>query len=424
MLKAIAGNAQHIGARQEQQDSFAFSNQGDAAFLSHGGFLGVVADGMGGLVGGHEASSSAVDAFLATYRRKKPGDSIPATLYRSLEEANCAVLAAARKIGAEGNAGTTLAAVVVRDDQLYWVSAGDSRIYLLREGQLVRVNEDHSYAMSLWPLVAAGSMEREAAREDLQAQHLTSHLGMETLALVDIAQRPFLLQPEDTVIVCSDGIYRAVSDEEIVKAFQQSTPAKACEALQAAVLAKANSRQDNLTVIAICCQQEGSTARSSPLTATRKKTFGPFLAAALAVEIAATAGLGAVYAIKLKRELDAQNAAHGQHVPASSRRSPMNTLPPTPSTGAKTSKPPAGKPALPPPTAAGLNPGDADGEADTAEPEQSVAPAEPAANPRQGNVPATPSQAAPPTAPTSHGHLKPGHAAPHETTPKLSGGWQ
>jgi PPM family protein phosphatase len=292
MLKVMVGNAQHIGARQEQQDSFAFSKMGDKAFAAHGGLLGVVADGMGGLEGGRQASSVAVDAFMAAYNRKTAAEAIPIALHRSLLEANRAVVGVSRQIGTEGNTGTTLAAVVVHNDLLYWIAAGDTRVYLLRDGYLARVNADHSYATSLWPQVASGALERESALNDSQAQHLTSHLGMDDVARIDLSLRPFPLQGEDVVIVCSDGIYRAASEDEIEQAFRRATSVEACEAIQAGVLAKARSKQDNLTIIAMQCRDTQPVVLAAP---TPRKRISPLLVGALSAEILVTAGLGAFY---------------------------------------------------------------------------------------------------------------------------------
>ena len=135
-MRFAAGNAQHIGSRPQQQDAFGFSDPSDARFVTHGGFLGIVADGVGGLTHGLEASQSAVRAFLQAYQQKSESESIPEALRRSLREANAAVLRVASEPSGEG-AGTTLAAAVLHETALYWIAAGDSRIYLLHEGRLI-----------------------------------------------------------------------------------------------------------------------------------------------------------------------------------------------------------------------------------------------------------------------------------------------
>ena len=88
MMNLKAGNAQHIGARPQQEDSFGFSDPTDKAFICHGGFLGIVADGMGGLTQGGAASTTAVRSFLASYQTKTPKESVVDALLRSLLETN------------------------------------------------------------------------------------------------------------------------------------------------------------------------------------------------------------------------------------------------------------------------------------------------------------------------------------------------
>lgn len=318
MLTFTPANAQHIGARGEQQDSFAFSALEDSAFRVHGGLLGIVADGMGGLEGGQLVSATSVEAFLAGYKRKLPSETIPAALYRSLEEANRAVLTVAKRIGAEGNVGSTIAAAVVHGDHLYWLSVGDSHIYVLRDGQLSRANEDHIYGVSLLPQVAAGNLERADAMNDPRWSHLTSHLGMAQVALVDLAFRPFLMRPGDTVIVCSDGIYRSASDKEIIEAFRRSPPAKACEVVKAMVLSKGRSQQDNLTIIAIQCERDNPQNEfQEGMTKRRAKGW---LRIAVVIELSILLCLGVFYGVmNYKRGLSAGDKApaHQQPVPDS-----------------------------------------------------------------------------------------------------------
>jgi len=84
-----AGNAQHIGSRSQQQDAFGFSDPAEQEFVAHAGFLGIVADGVGGLTHGSEASQSAVRAFLQAYRLKSPEESIVSALSRCLSCSGC-----------------------------------------------------------------------------------------------------------------------------------------------------------------------------------------------------------------------------------------------------------------------------------------------------------------------------------------------
>ena len=248
-MKFSAGNAQHIGAREQQQDSFGFSDPSDKSFVRHGGFLGVVADGMGGLANGREASATAVRSFLAAYQAKPASESVVDALSRSLGEANQAV----RRIvenGSANDAGTTLAAAAVLDRELYWIAAGDSRIYWLHDDELTQLTADHTYAAMLNRQVALGKISRSEAENHPERASLTSYLGQSEPAFTDRNLKPLLLGDGDGVVLCSDGFYRALASDEIVNGFR-GNPQHACDSLVEFVVSKGRKQQDNLTVIAL-----------------------------------------------------------------------------------------------------------------------------------------------------------------------------
>ena len=113
-MRYLSGDAQHIGSRQYQQDCYGFSDANDLKFLEHGGFLAVLCDGMGGMERGDLASQAAVRALLDAYALKRPGESIPDALERSMREANRRVFAVAQGLGRTEGVGTTLIAAVVQ----------------------------------------------------------------------------------------------------------------------------------------------------------------------------------------------------------------------------------------------------------------------------------------------------------------------
>jgi protein phosphatase len=256
-MRYSAGNAQHIGARQQQQDAFGFSDPGDKGLAEHGGFLGVVADGMGGLTKGSEASGAAVRSFLQAYKLKTATESIADALMRSLQEANRAVLQLAG--GGEGGVGTTLAAAVVHNDSLHWIAAGDSRIYWLHDVILTRLNAEHIYAVKLNRQAAEGKIPCAEAKADSERASLTSYLGQPEPELVDHNKRPLTVHPDDCVILCSDGLYRGVTESELVSAFHHDLQ-RGCDFLVHRVLSKQRKQQDNLTIIAL---KAGASSRST-----------------------------------------------------------------------------------------------------------------------------------------------------------------
>ena len=246
MMQVHPGNCQHIGDRSSQQDAFGFSDKDDLAFVVHGGVLAVVADGMGGMAYGGESSHLAVQVFLRSYMAKHADESVSMALLQALDDANQAVVRLSQDVGAE-NVGTTLVAAVVHEDALYWVSVGDSRLYLLRFGQLTQLTKDHVFANELDRDAASGLISLKDAQSHPERGALTSYLGLPELDEIDQNPQPFLLLADDKVLLCSDGLYAALTAHEIAASFEGNTQQLA-EALVTMVLSKERPEQDNLTV--------------------------------------------------------------------------------------------------------------------------------------------------------------------------------
>jgi protein phosphatase len=244
------GNAQHIGRRQEQQDSFGFSDPTDFGFADHGGFLAVVADGMGGLSHGDAASRLAVREFLAAYREKTAAESIPVALHRSAMRANVAVCLIGDGESLPDDIGTTLAAAVVLENTLHWISVGDSAVLLYRDGAFTQLNTPHTYAVHLDREATRGTISQEAAHDDPQREALVSYLGARDLRELDRAIRPFPLRAGDRVLLASDGLFKALAPDEMAAAMRGGLQ-DSCESLVAAAVNKALDDQDNITVVAL-----------------------------------------------------------------------------------------------------------------------------------------------------------------------------
>jgi PPM family protein phosphatase len=270
-MKIRPGNAQHQGSRAAQQDSFGFSDLDDAAFVAHAGFLGVVADGMGGLAHGGAAGAVAVRALLQTYAAKRPDEPLPAALLHALRRANDAVVALARDTNGIGDVGTTAAVAVVHGAALHWIAAGDSRVYLWRAGRLTQVTADHVYAADLDAQIAVGQISEQDARSDPDRDALTSHLGTPSLHRIDRNLEPYPLLEGDRVLICSDGLYRALDPDELAAPLA-GAPQRACEALIERAVAKGHPRQDNLTALVIGLDADDVRSESGELGVTVSAT--------------------------------------------------------------------------------------------------------------------------------------------------------
>lgn len=240
-------NAQHVGARARQEDSFAFSDLADAAFSAHGGALCVVCDGMGGLAAGAAASRAAVSAFLGRYVSKQPAEAVPDALREALLAANEVVLALAAE---EGECGSTLAAAVVIGDVMHWVSVGDTRILLRRDGRLFRVNREHRYQVELRRECAQRDGDIPLAPDDPRGDQLTSSLGEAPLGAIDQSVRGLRWHPGDGVFVVTDGLYRTLDPAALAELARRSD-ADICTAWVQAAIAAQRSDQDNVTAVGL-----------------------------------------------------------------------------------------------------------------------------------------------------------------------------
>lgn len=250
----IPQNEQNIGAREEQQDSFALSDFENTELVSKKGVLAVLADGMGGLKMGKEASDLATKTMLAEYNKTVLLDSIPNELNSTLKKANKAIYEMAKKEGLEMDVGTTLVASVIHKDQLYWISVGDSRIYLFRDNKLIQLSHDHIYENELYNEVIQGKISLEEAKNHPERALLTSYLGMECLSRIEQNHNPLPLQVGDRIILCSDGLHGVLSDSEINEIIANE-PEKSAELLLQTVLTKNIKYQDNITIIILSCEK-------------------------------------------------------------------------------------------------------------------------------------------------------------------------
>ncbi|WP_366931521.1 protein phosphatase 2C domain-containing protein [Thiocapsa sp.] len=249
------GNAQWIGTRPEQQDAFAFEGCDARGVTASSTVLVVLADGMGGLQAGREASRLAVTTFRSSFAARPPERPVAEALDTALQAANRAVHALARTTAGEGEVGTTLVAAAVCEARLFWVGVGDSRLYLYRgaDRSLTPCTEDHNLARELQAQVDVGALDPAAVAEHPDRNALTSFLGLAEVPLVDRNRRPLTLHTGDRLLLCSDGV-DGVLDRAALAAPLAGDPQAAADALIAALRASGQAHQDNATVAVLACE--------------------------------------------------------------------------------------------------------------------------------------------------------------------------
>ena len=198
-----------------------------------------VADGMGGAQAGEVAAGMAVAALDALPEKPRPGD-----LRKAVERANSDIRASASGDAGRAGMGTTVTACLLADDgRLYVVHVGDSRAYLVRDGELRRLTDDHSVVAEL---VRGGALTEEQADRHPQRNVITRALGASDKVSADAFQVG--VEPGDVVMLCTDGVSAAVGDAAIRRAFADDASLDdAALALLAA--ADESGGEDNATVV-------------------------------------------------------------------------------------------------------------------------------------------------------------------------------
>lgn len=209
------------------------------------GWLFVVADGMGGHRGGEIASNLAVKTIQSSYYADD-GEDRTAALKAAVEEANRLILRESANDPSLAGMGTTCTAMAVHDGFAYFVHIGDSRAYVLREGEMVQLTQDHSL---VGEMVRSGILSDEDARNHPKRNVITRSLGIQETVSADTPFSPFKLELNDEFVLCSDGLTSVVADEEIGGVLVANDPDVSCQKL--VEMANQRGGKDNVTVLVV-----------------------------------------------------------------------------------------------------------------------------------------------------------------------------
>ena len=235
------------GSRARQEDDYGVFELPPE--LGAGDLLLVLADGMGGEQGGARASALAVRSFIETYDTVF-ATTIPERLERTLIQVNAHMGQEAATEPEELNGmGCTVLAVVLAEEGLFWVSVGDSPLWLWRRGHLHRLNQDHAYRSVLARQVAIGEMSAEAAARHPDRNALMSAVTGDALDLVDLPRQAYTVRESDQILLASDGVLTLNEQEIAAVLTDRRMEGAPCQALLAAVAAHGRMQQDNITVL-------------------------------------------------------------------------------------------------------------------------------------------------------------------------------
>jgi protein phosphatase len=210
------------------------------------GWCFAVADGVGGQAGGEVASRLAVETVLSRLPSVSSTESLTLALPRIVQAANLRVYEAAADVVEQGrragSIATTIVVCAVRYDRATVAHVGDSRCYLVRRGEVNQLTRDHTVAAEQRRL---GILTSRQAASASTANLLSRSLGTEMFVNVDVSDH--LLTAGDVLLLCTDGLYRSLADDDIAAAVSPKHELKAAAA-QLVSLANARDGSDNVSV--------------------------------------------------------------------------------------------------------------------------------------------------------------------------------
>jgi len=245
MTEPIVGYLSDRGLHPDRpvnEDAFFVPAGLEPGRVAQRGWLYVVSDGMGGEAAGEVASRLGVDTFKEYYYREQGAGSPGQMLAQAAQVASSAVLAASGQPGRK-SMGATFTALVLHEDRAYVLNLGDSRCYLVRDGAITQLTEDHTFVARM---VRKGLMTPEEARSSPKRNIISRYMGMEN-------PRPDLFENElrggDIFLLATDGVHGVLSDEELREMVLQHPPDRAAIGIIEKV--KSRGAPDNATVVVV-----------------------------------------------------------------------------------------------------------------------------------------------------------------------------
>ncbi len=239
--ETLAAQNQLIGARKKQEDSVA-------AIKRDNKILAVVADGMGGLNCGEQASELAVKTFLEEFAQTYNFNYLKEFLIKTSYLANEKILNEVE----DSSAGTTLLAAIIESRECQWLSIGDSSIFIYQNNSLTELNKKHTYKTELKKAYRAGEITRDEMLSHPKRDMLTSYLGHENLKHFELNKSLVEIKAKDKLLLCSDGVTDALSIRELESILEKNfSPEQISQLIIKKIKEKDLLNQDNATVVVI-----------------------------------------------------------------------------------------------------------------------------------------------------------------------------
>lgn len=238
-IRIEAGTGQHIGDRAEQQDRLIII----PSKREPGVLLAVVADGMGGHTGGAMAAQQVVSTAQQVFENFNTREDSPRKLLTSIVNESHLIITLS-SYTSEQEPHSTVVAMLLQKDRADWAHVGDSRLYHFRGGPLVKRTTDHSYVEQLF---AEGKISAAEMENHPNKNILVHCLGSTNAPVIDFGSTD-KLQPDDTFLLCSDGLWAYFGDIELGAILAACPPRTASEQLIALARERGAGRGDNCSL--------------------------------------------------------------------------------------------------------------------------------------------------------------------------------
>lgn len=230
--------------RTNNEDSLVFTKPHDKSILKSKGYLAIVADGMGGHNCGEVASEMAIQVISEMYY--KLDLNVIEALKKSMLDANKKIFNAGQKNGNRKGMGTTCTAVVLIGNQIIIGHVGDSRAYYVNGNQILKLTKDHTYVEYL---IAKGVVSEQERDSHPDSNIITKALGTHKKLEPDVFSVKHSFSTDAKILVCSDGLYEYVKDDEMLNIVKTNDPSLAVKKL--IQLAKNRGGHDNISALLI-----------------------------------------------------------------------------------------------------------------------------------------------------------------------------
>jgi serine/threonine protein phosphatase PrpC len=233
------------GGREKNEDRMGYCYTRESGLF-------VLADGMGGHPEGEVAAQLALQTISALYQKEARPivQDVTEFLSTALMAAHHQIIRYASEKGMLDTPRTTLVAAIVQGSSATWVHCGDSRLYVVRNGELLTRTRDHSYLEQQAGAAAANNSALVQRLERINRNILFTCLGSPSKPVFDVTG-PVTLQQGDKILLCSDGLWGAIGEGDIVSHLASKAVADAVPDLVELALKTAGEHSDNVTVVAL-----------------------------------------------------------------------------------------------------------------------------------------------------------------------------